>query len=61
MLTWIFDYSENKWTNITPNNIPYEFTEHFDMVYLNDQNVFIQYGGCCTDKTLELKIVRNNN
>jgi len=62
MITWIFNYSENSWTDITSNNFPtinfYEFKiiEHDALVYLNDLNVFIQYGGCCSDQTLELNL-----
>lgn len=56
MFTWVFDYSDNAWTDITPPQMPGDFIEHDAMVYLDDQNVFIQYGGCCTDKTLELDL-----
>jgi len=62
MFTWIFDYSENSWTNITSNNFPkidfyvHDIIEHDAMVYLNDRNIFIQYGGCCSDQTLELNL-----
>lgn len=62
MFTWIFDYSENSWTNITSNNFPkisfyvHNIIEHDALVYLNDHNIFIQYGGCCSDQTLELKL-----
>lgn len=54
--TWIYDYPENSWTNITPENMPGVLIEHDCMVYLNDEHVFIQYGGCCSDLTLELKL-----
>lgn len=60
--TWSFDYPENKWTNITPKKFPkIDFTrasiiEHAGMVYLSDHDVFIQYGGCCSNQTLELKL-----
>ena len=62
MITWIFDYSENSWTDITPDNFPtinfynFEIIEHDALVYLNDHNIFIQYGGCCSDQTLELNL-----
>jgi len=56
MQTWTFDYSENKWANITPRTTPDSHLEHDDMVYINDKDVFIQYGGCCSGKTLELKL-----
>lgn len=54
--TWIFDYSTNNWTNITPRNMLNVRIEHDGMVYLEDEQVFVQYGGCCTDETLELKL-----
>lgn len=54
--TWIFDYSTNSWTNITPHNMLDVRIEHDWMVYLEDEQVFVQYGGCCTDLTLELKL-----
>ncbi len=54
MLTWAFNYSENSWTNITPQSMPDVYIEHAAMVYINDHNAFIQYGGCCSNKTLEL-------
>ncbi len=62
--TWVFDYSTNSWTNITPRNMFSSLNrlfnqgvriEHDGMVYLEDEQVFVQYGGCCTDETLELK------
>lgn len=62
MITWIFDYAENSWTNITSNSFPkinfyvHDIIEHDALVYLNDQHVFIQYGGCCSDQTLELNL-----
>ena len=62
MFTWSFDYSENSWTNITSNNFPkidfyvHDIIEHDALVYLNDHNIFIQYGGCCSDQTLELNL-----
>jgi N-acetylneuraminic acid mutarotase len=56
--TWIFDYSTNTWMNITPKNMLDVRIEHDWMVYLEDEQVFIQYGGCCSDATLELKLNR---
>ena len=63
MITWTFNYSENSWTDITSNNFPtinfYEnppVIEHDALVYINDLNVFIQYGGCCSDQTLQLSL-----
>jgi hypothetical protein len=63
MITWTFNYSENSWTDITSNNFPtinfYEnppVIEHDELVYINDLNVFIQYGGCCSDQTLQLSL-----
>ena len=62
MFTWIFDYSENSWTNITSNDFPtidfyvHDIIEHDAIVYLNDHNIFIQYGCCCSDQTLELNL-----
>lgn len=57
MVTYKFDYLENSWTNITPNNMPGpELIEHTRMVYINDNNVFIEYGGHLTYATLELKL-----
>lgn len=54
--TWIFDYSTISWTNITPRNMLGVRIEHDGMIYLEDEQVFIQYGGCCSDETLELKL-----
>ena len=54
--TWVFDYSRNNWTNITPQNMINVRIEHDGMVYLQDEQVFIQHGGCCSNLTLELKI-----
>lgn len=63
--TWVFDYSTNSWTNITPRNMFSSLNrlfnqgvriEHDGMVYLEDEQVFVQYGGCCSDETLELKL-----
>ena len=60
MITWAFNYSENSWTNITPDNFPkvifyeHEIIEHDALVYLPQPDVIIQYGGCCSDQTLEL-------
>lgn len=58
MRTWKFDYSENSWQDITPWLMPGEYIEHDAMVYLSNYDVFIQYGGCCSDNTMELKISR---
>ena len=54
MVTWAFNYSENDWTNITPQSMPDVYVEHAAMVYINNYNVFIHYGGCCSNSTLEL-------
>jgi N-acetylneuraminic acid mutarotase len=60
MFTWTFNTMENTWTNITPpsfpdiNYIDFPAIEHDGMVYIDDHNVFIQYGGCCSDTTLKL-------
>ena len=56
MRTWTYDYSDNAWSDITPEVMPDTYIEHDAMVYLSDHNVFIQYGGCCTDNTMELVI-----
>jgi len=63
MITWTFNYSENSWTDITSGNFPTinfngnpPVIEHDALVYLNDLNVFIQYGGCCSEQTLELSL-----
>ena len=62
MVTWRFNTTENNWMNITPYVFPkipfthFPVIEHDDMVYIDDQNVFIQYGGCCSDTTLELSL-----
>ena len=60
MLTWVYDYSANLWTNITPQSMPNIYIEHAAMVYINTHNVFIQYGGCCSNKTLELILNKQN-
>ena len=54
--TWVFNYSRNNWTNITPGTMLDVRIEHDWMVYLEDEQVFVQYGGCCQDMTLELKL-----
>jgi len=54
--TWVFDYSTTTWTDITPYNMPGVRIEHDGMVYLADEQVFVQYGGCCSDETMELKL-----
>lgn len=56
MLTWVYNYTKNRWEDVTPVIMPGDYIEHDAMVYLPDKNVFIQYGGCCSDKTLELKL-----
>jgi len=58
MRTWKFDYSANEWSDLTPQSMPDTHIEHDAMVYLSQYNVFIQYGGCCTDNTMELIITR---
>ena len=35
---------------------PTPVIEHDELVYINDLNVFIQYGGCCSDQTLQLSL-----
>ncbi len=62
MHTWLFDYALKSWTDITPRYFPdidfyeHEFIEHASMIYMNDKNSIIQYGGCCSKQTLELKL-----
>jgi len=58
MRTWKFDYLENIWLDITPSSMPDIYIEHDAMVYLSNYNVFIQYGGCCSDNTMELIITK---
>lgn len=62
MHTWAFDYAKKSWTNITSESFPkIDFNEHnlieqASMIYMTDKNSIIQYGGCCSNQTLELKL-----
>ena len=53
---------KNNWVNITPQSFPdinyieHSVIEHDAMVYIDDHDVFIQYGGCCSNTTLELNL-----
>ena len=42
--TWIYDYTSNTWTQVTPTNVPY-MREYTTMVYDAESDVVIMIGG----------------
>ena len=42
--TWIYDYTENTWTQVLPTNVPY-MREYCKMVYDSESDVVIMFGG----------------
>ncbi|MHA1466297.1 MAG: Kelch repeat-containing protein [Candidatus Heimdallarchaeaceae archaeon] len=46
--TWIYDYTENTWVQVTPSNIPM-MRESTKMVYDSESDVVIMFGGSLND------------
>ena len=62
VFSWLFDYANKSWVELKHPSFPkidyikVELMEHDAMAYLPDQQVFIQYGGCCSSSTLMLTL-----
>ncbi|MBA7547482.1 N-acetylneuraminate epimerase [subsurface metagenome] len=46
--TWIYDYTENTWTQVTPSNVP-RIRESSKMVYDSESDVVIMLGGSLSE------------